>query len=79
MAWTNSNWITYTGQARLTALRLFIAEVTDAVTAGVSSDGTSYNPEVLQQLLTELLKREQDLSNSINGQPFTVPTRRKYG
>ncbi len=79
MAWTNSNWITFTGQQRLTALRLYIVEIQDAITAGVSSDGTSYNPANLSIMLADLLKREHELCESVSGALFTVPTRRRYG
>lgn len=78
MAWTNSNWITFTGTARLTSLRAYIVEIQDAITAGVSSDGTSYNPANLTAMLPELLKIEHELCESVSGAMFTVPTRRRY-
>jgi hypothetical protein len=77
MAWTNSNWITYTGTARLTAVRALIVEVQDAITAGVSSDGTRYDPANLGLFLDSLMKVERDLAENLNGGVFAVPTRRR--
>lgn len=78
MAWANSNWISFTGANRLTALRSHIQEVSDAITAGISADGTSYNPINLQTLLEVLLRKEAELSEQLVGGVFAVPTRRRY-
>lgn len=77
MAWTYSDWITLTGQNRLTRLRLHIQEVSDAMTPATTTNGEIYNPQLLQPYLDGLIKREQDLAAAIGaGGIFGVPTRR---
>lgn len=76
MAWSNSNWITLTGQARLTALRAHIQEVSEALTPSTTSNGETYNPQHLQPYLDGLMKKEQTLSQALAGGVFAVPTRR---
>lgn len=78
MAWTNSNWITFTGNARLVALRQFIKEIQDALTVGASVDGASVNPGTLQPMLAGLMAEESRLSEALVGAVFSVPTRRRY-
>lgn len=77
MAWTNSNWITFTGQARLTALRSFIVEIQDAITVGVSADGEAINPGNLNSVLSSLMETEANLASQLVGGVFAVPTRRR--
>jgi hypothetical protein len=78
MAWTYSNWITFTGQARQTQIRLHIQEVSDALTARVQGNSVGYDPTPLQAYLDGLLKREGEINSSLNGSVYSVPTRRRY-
>lgn len=78
MAWSYSSWITLTGQARLTQLRLHIQEITNAITAGVTADGESVSPGNLNPVLDRLLDTEKELSATLAGGVFGVPTRRVY-
>jgi len=64
MAYTYSDWITQTSvSGKLTRLRLHIQEVSDLVTASVGSDGTNYNPNVLNEYLRDLRADERRLAN----------------
>ena len=68
MAWQYSDWVTVTtASSRLAQLRLHIQEVSNALTAGYQSDGTSYNPSHLRQYLQDLHKMETPLANSASG------------
>ncbi len=77
MAWSYSNWITFTGQARLDKLRLFIQEIQDAITVGVGADGETINPGSLNPLMAQLMEAEQNLASQLVGGIFAVPTRRR--
>lgn len=78
MAWTSANWVSQIGVPRLTTLRLHIQEVSQAITAAQSSGGTSYNPANLVQYLDMLYDQERKLQGALYGQPFFLPTRRRY-
>lgn len=76
MAWTYSDYIVSTGQARLTRLRLHIQEVSDQLTAATTSNGESYNPQVLESYLSRLQKTERELASELGAGAFFVATRR---
>lgn len=62
MAWTYSDWDQQTTPAaRLSRLSLHIKEVTDKIAANVSADGKSRDSSSLNQLLTTLNKRYDQL------------------
>lgn len=62
MAWTYSDWDQQsTPKAKLARLSLFIQEVTDKIAANVSADGKSRDSSSLNQLLTTLNKRYEQL------------------
>lgn len=63
MAWTYSDWRTYpNGASRLERLRLHMAELSDAVTLGVSADGQSVSSSDVRQMLADLESVEEKLS-----------------
>ena len=63
MAWTYSDYITLgPTSAGLTRLRLHIQEVTDAITADVSSDGKSMSSGNLVTLRDSLTKERERLA-----------------
>lgn len=53
-------------------------EVSAAITAAQSSGGTSYNPGSLIQYLEWLGDQERKLQGALYGQPFFLPTRRRF-
>lgn len=77
MAWTYSDYITFTGQDRLTRLRLHIQEVSDALTARTTTDGETYDPATLTSYLDGLQRKEQQISAALTDRPFFAPTRRR--
>lgn len=78
MAYVYNNWIQSTGYARLTALRNHITEVSSEMSAAMAAGGTSYNPAPLQAYLENLMRQEEKLTNALGGQPFFLPTRRRF-
>lgn len=76
MAWTYSDWITLTGSSRLTRLRLYIQELSDALTAATTSNGESYNPQLLQSEIARLSGIERDLASELGAGAFFVATKR---
>lgn len=76
MAWIYSDYISSTGSARLTRLRLHIQEVSDQLTAATTSNGESYNPQVLESYLAKLETKEQRLASELGAGVFCVATRR---
>jgi len=65
MAWTYHNWREQTAlAARLSALRSHLTEVSAAMTARISEDGTSYDPGTLNDYLRRLEKEEKSLARA---------------
>jgi len=60
MAWTYSDWDSQsTPTARLTRLRLHLAEVGDCITAAMTSQAENYDPRTLGTYYEALQKEKQ--------------------
>lgn len=72
MAWTYSGWESETEpEDRLTQGRLFLRELTDAISASTTAAGTSTQFEVLQNLYDSVSKRVDKLAKDLGD--TTVP------
>lgn len=68
--WTYSDWVTLSGAARLTRLRLHVQEVADALhsrSTAVSADGKSMTREQLVQYYESVARREREMGAAAGG------------
>lgn len=66
--WTYASWITVSDSTtRLAQLRLHIQEVTQKIHSAGGVDGTNLNPTNLNEYLSGLMAREQELGRQVGG------------